>query len=104
MVTTERRCPMTTPNLETRYVFTITAQIGEVTSAGEIGTVDVADGAVVAYSLAYVFDADTEANGYETVDQGQIGVLPRHAPLLTQIGFVVITGFLAIWRLASFAT
>src|SRR5262245_28839572 len=27
-----------TPQLETRYVFTITARIGEVTSAGEIGT------------------------------------------------------------------
>ena len=35
---TEYRCPMTTPQLETRYVFTITARIGEVTSAGEIGT------------------------------------------------------------------
>ena len=29
---------MTTPQLSTRYVFTITARIGEVTSAGEIGT------------------------------------------------------------------
>ena len=29
---------MTTPQLETKYVFTITARIGEVTSAGEIGT------------------------------------------------------------------
>jgi hypothetical protein len=29
---------MTQPVLETRYVFTITARIGEVTSAGEIGT------------------------------------------------------------------
>ena len=29
---------MTTPKLETRYVFTITARIGEVTSAGDIGT------------------------------------------------------------------
>ena len=28
---------MTTPQLETKYVFTITARIGEVTSAGEIG-------------------------------------------------------------------
>ena len=27
-----------TPELETKYVFTITARIGEVTSAGEIGT------------------------------------------------------------------
>ena len=27
-----------TPQLETRYVFTITVRIGEVTSAGEIGT------------------------------------------------------------------
>src|SRR5689334_24826250 len=29
---------MTIPQLETKYVFTITARIGEVTSAGEIGT------------------------------------------------------------------
>jgi hypothetical protein len=29
---------MTIPQLETRYAFTITARIGEVTSAGEIGT------------------------------------------------------------------
>ena len=29
---------MTTPTLETRYVFTITARIAEVTSAGDIGT------------------------------------------------------------------
>ena len=29
---------MTTPQLLTRYVFTITVRIGEVTSAGEIGT------------------------------------------------------------------
>ena len=37
-IMTEYRCPMTTPQLETRYVFTITVRIGEVTSAGEIGT------------------------------------------------------------------
>jgi mycothiol synthase len=42
----------------------------------ELSALAVADGAVVAYSLAYVFDADTAANGYETVDLGQIGVLP----------------------------
>src|SRR3954453_20963359 len=35
---TEYRFPMTTPQLLTKYVFTITAYIGEVTSAGEIGT------------------------------------------------------------------
>ena len=29
---------MMTPQLQTRYVFTITARIGEVTSAGDIGT------------------------------------------------------------------
>ena len=29
---------MATPQLQTQYVFTITARIGEVTSAGEIGT------------------------------------------------------------------
>lgn len=42
----------------------------------ELSALAVAGGAVVAYSLAYVFDADTAANGYETVDLGQIGVLP----------------------------
>ncbi len=36
----------------------------------------VADGAVVAYVLAYVFEADTAANGYERVDLGPIGVQP----------------------------
>jgi len=42
----------------------------------ELSFLAVADGAVVAYSLAYVFEADTVANGFETVDLGQIGVLP----------------------------
>lgn len=42
----------------------------------ELSSLAVAAGAVVAYSLAYVFEADTAANGYETVDLGQIGVLP----------------------------
>jgi mycothiol synthase len=42
----------------------------------ELSSLAVADGAVVAYSLGYVFEADTAANGYETVDLGQIGVLP----------------------------
>ncbi|SOE01547.1 GNAT family N-acetyltransferase [Blastococcus haudaquaticus] len=42
----------------------------------ELSSLAVADGAVVAYALAYVFEADTAANGYETVDLGQIGVLP----------------------------
>jgi mycothiol synthase len=32
--------------------------------------------AVVAYVLAYVYEADTAANGYEQVELGQIGVLP----------------------------
>jgi mycothiol synthase len=41
-----------------------------------LSSLAVADGAVVAYTLAYVFEADTAANGYETVDLGQIGVLP----------------------------
>ena len=35
-----------------------------------------ADGAVIAYVLGYVFDADTAANGYEQIGLGQIGVLP----------------------------
>ncbi|TQN44371.1 mycothiol synthase [Blastococcus colisei] len=42
----------------------------------ELSALAVADGAVVAYCLAYVFEADTAANGYEAVDLGQIGVLP----------------------------
>lgn len=42
----------------------------------ELSVLALADGAVVGYTLAYVFDADTAANGYEQVDLGQIGVLP----------------------------
>jgi mycothiol synthase len=42
----------------------------------DLSVLAVADGAVVAYVLAYVFEADTAANGYEQVDLGQIGVLP----------------------------
>ncbi|MFD2090688.1 GNAT family N-acetyltransferase [Blastococcus deserti] len=42
----------------------------------DLSVLAVADGAVVAYVLAYVFAADTAANGYEQVDLGQIGVLP----------------------------
>jgi mycothiol synthase len=42
----------------------------------ELSVLAVADGAVVAYCLGYVFEADTAANGYEAVDLGQIGVLP----------------------------
>jgi mycothiol synthase len=36
----------------------------------------IADGAVEAYVLAYVFDADTAATGVRETDFGQIGVLP----------------------------
>ncbi|CAA9265908.1 MAG: Acetyltransferase, GNAT family [uncultured Blastococcus sp.] len=42
----------------------------------ELSSLALADGAVVAYTLAYVFEADTAATGYEQVDLGQIGVLP----------------------------
>ena len=35
-----------------------------------------ADGAVVGYVLAYVFEADTAATGVRATDFGQIGVLP----------------------------
>ncbi len=42
----------------------------------DLSVLAVADGAVVAYVLAYVFAADTQANGFEQVDLGQIGVLP----------------------------
>ncbi len=42
----------------------------------ELSSLALAGNAVVAYSLGYVFEADTAANGYRTVDLGQIGVLP----------------------------
>ncbi|WP_089337828.1 GNAT family N-acetyltransferase [Blastococcus mobilis] len=42
----------------------------------ELSSLALVDDAVVAYALAYVFEADTAANGYEQVDFGQIGVLP----------------------------
>jgi mycothiol synthase len=42
----------------------------------DLSVLAVADGAVVAYALAYVFAADTAANGFEQVGLGQIGVLP----------------------------
>src|SRR6201999_793614 len=38
MKQTDQEAPAMTPVLQTRYVFTITAKIGEVTSAGETGT------------------------------------------------------------------
>jgi mycothiol synthase len=42
----------------------------------DLSALALADGAVVAYVLGYVFEADTAANGYEEVGLGQIGVLP----------------------------
>ena len=42
----------------------------------DLSVLALADGAVVAYVLGYVFEADTAATGYEQVDLGQIGVLP----------------------------
>src|SRR3982751_5738944 len=42
----------------------------------DLSVLAIADGAVVAYVLAYLFAADTAANGFEQVCLGQIGVLP----------------------------
>jgi mycothiol synthase len=42
----------------------------------DLSFLSLADGAVVAYVLGYVFAADTAANGFQQVDLGQIGVLP----------------------------
>ncbi|TFV68166.1 UNVERIFIED_ORG: GNAT family N-acetyltransferase [Bacillus sp. AZ43] len=42
----------------------------------DLSVIGVRDGAVVGYVLAYVYDADSEANGYRQTHLGQIGVLP----------------------------
>ncbi|HYO36987.1 MAG TPA: GNAT family N-acetyltransferase [Geodermatophilus sp.] len=42
----------------------------------ELSVLALADGAVVGYVLAYVYDADTRATGVRTSLLGQIGVLP----------------------------
>jgi mycothiol synthase len=42
----------------------------------ELSVLALADGAVVGYVLAYVFDTDTAATGVRASDFGQIGVLP----------------------------
>jgi mycothiol synthase len=42
----------------------------------DLSVLALADGAVVAYVLAYVFEADTAATGIRETDFGQIGVLP----------------------------
>ncbi len=42
----------------------------------ELSVLALAEGAVVGYVLAYVYDADTRATGVETTQLGQIGVLP----------------------------
>jgi len=42
----------------------------------DLSVLAIADGAVEAYVLAYVFDADTAATGVRETDFGQIGVLP----------------------------
>lgn len=42
----------------------------------DLSRLAVADGAVVGYVLAYVFEADTAARGSREVSLGQIGVLP----------------------------
>jgi mycothiol synthase len=42
----------------------------------DLSVLALADGAVVGYVLAYVFEADTAATGVRATDFGQIGVLP----------------------------
>jgi ribosomal protein S18 acetylase RimI-like enzyme len=42
----------------------------------ELSVLALADGAVVGYVLAYVYEADTRATGVSTTHLGQIGVLP----------------------------
>jgi ribosomal protein S18 acetylase RimI-like enzyme len=42
----------------------------------DLSRLAIADGAVVGYVLAYVFEADTAARGTREVSLGQIGVLP----------------------------
>ena len=43
----------------------------------DLSRLAIADGAVVGYVLAYVFEADTAARGSREVSLGQIGVLPE---------------------------
>ena len=43
----------------------------------DLSRLAIADGAVVGYVLAYVFEADTAARGTREVSLGQIGVLPE---------------------------
>jgi ribosomal protein S18 acetylase RimI-like enzyme len=43
----------------------------------ELSTLAVADGAVVAYTLVYVFESDTRATGRRSAYLGQIGALPQ---------------------------
>ena len=42
----------------------------------DLSVVALEDGAVVGYALAYVYEADSLATGYDEVHLGQIGVLP----------------------------
>jgi mycothiol synthase len=42
----------------------------------DLSTLALEDGAVVAYALAYVFEADTQATGKRQIHFGQIGTLP----------------------------
>ncbi|MGY1602414.1 GNAT family N-acetyltransferase [Geodermatophilus sp. SYSU D00815] len=43
----------------------------------DLSTLVLADGAVVAYALVYVYEADTRATGVEEAHYGQIGTLPE---------------------------
>ncbi|SDF20982.1 mycothiol synthase [Blastococcus aurantiacus] len=42
----------------------------------DLSVLALADGAVVGYALAYVYEADSRARGHDEVHLGQIGVLP----------------------------
>ena len=42
----------------------------------DLSVLALADGAVVGYALGYVYEADSQARGYDEVHLGQIGLLP----------------------------
>lgn len=50
---------------------------GQRSFRADLSRLAIADGAVVGYVLAYVFEADTAARGSREVSLGQIGVLPE---------------------------
>ena len=54
----------------------VDAETGQRGFRPDLSVLALADGAVVGYVLAYVFEADTAATGVRATDFGQIGVLP----------------------------